>query len=120
MFYDSMPITDHLTQLAGVDLQSGVLPMFRGLSAFPLSPLVHGALDETAFVRLVDRLVTAGVDSICVLGSTGNYAYLSPKQRARIVRLGVEHAGGVPVIAGVGALATDQVLSHVEAAQEAG
>lgn len=94
--------------------------MFRGLSAFPLSPLVDGVIDEAAFVRLIERLVTAGVDSICVLGSTGNYAYLSPEQRARIMRLGVEHAGEIPVIAGVGALTTDQVLSYVEDAQEAG
>lgn len=94
--------------------------MFRGLSAFPLTPLVDGAIDETAFVRLVERLVTAGVDSICVLGSTGNYAYLRPQQRARVVRLGVEHAGRIPIIAGVGALTTADVLSCAADAQQAG
>lgn len=34
--------------------------------------------------------------------------------------LAVEHAAGTPVITGVGALSTEQVLGHVEDAQEAG
>lgn len=94
--------------------------IFCGLSAFPLSPLSAGAIDEVAFIRLIERLVVAGVDSICVLGSTGNYAYLTPQQRQRIVQLGIEHAAGIPVIAGVGALTTAAVLAHAEAAQQAG
>jgi len=49
--------------------------MFSGLSAFPLTPMNERGLDESAFVRLIGRLVTAEVDSIGVLGSTGNYAY---------------------------------------------
>lgn len=93
--------------------------MFRGLSAFPLTPLVDGAVDEAAFIRLIERLVTANVDSICVLGSTGNYAYLSIEQRARVVRLAIEHAGQIPIIVGVGALTTAEVLSCVEDAQDA-
>ncbi len=52
--------------------------MFTGLSAFPMTPMNENAIDEVAFVRLVERLVTAGVDSIGALGSTGNYAYAPP------------------------------------------
>ena len=76
--------------------------MFSGLSAFPLTPMNERGLDEAAFVRLIGRLVTANVDSIGVLGSTGNYAYLTMAERARVVRLAVEHAGNVPVVVGVG------------------
>lgn len=94
--------------------------MFSGLSAFPLTPVSESALDEAAFVRLIERLVDAGVDSICALGSTGSYPYLTRAERARIARLAVEHAGPIPVMVGVGALRTRDVLDLVHDAQQAG
>lgn len=94
--------------------------MFSGLSAFPLTPLNETAIDEAAFVRLVERLAVAGVDSICALGSTGSYAYLTRAQRARIAQLAVRHAGDVPVMVGIGALRTRDVLDLAQDAQQAG
>lgn len=94
--------------------------MFSGLSAFPLTPLTDDSVDEAAFTALVQRLSAAGVDSITAVGSTGSYAYLSAAERARVIRLAVEHAGQTPVFAGIGALRTSQVLAHAEAAQSAG
>lgn len=94
--------------------------MFSGLSAFPLTPLNETAIDEAAFVRLVERLAFAGVDSICALGSTGSYAYLTRAQRARIAQLAVRHAGDVPVMVGIGALRTRDVLDLAQDAQQAG
>ncbi|GAA4283024.1 dihydrodipicolinate synthase family protein [Brevibacterium daeguense] len=93
---------------------------FTGLSAFPLTPLVDDQVDEGAFAGLVGRLARAGVDSITVLGSTGSYAYLTGRERARVARLAVEHAGATPVIVGVGALRTSHVLACVEDAEAAG
>ncbi|GAA0646027.1 hypothetical protein GCM10009548_08970 [Streptomyces malaysiensis subsp. malaysiensis] len=40
------------------------MPMFTGLSAFPLTPLTETGIDGTAFATLVGRLAAAGVDSI--------------------------------------------------------
>jgi 4-hydroxy-tetrahydrodipicolinate synthase len=94
--------------------------MFTGLSAFPLTPLQDDTVDERAFVGLVERLASAGVDSITALGSTGSYAYLTADERSRVARLAVEHAGGTPVFVGVGALRTSQVLANIDSAQEAG
>lgn len=94
--------------------------MFSGLSAFPLTPVKHGEVDEVTFLRLIERLVDAGVDSIGALGSTGNYAYLYREERARIAQLAVKHAGDVPVIIGISALSTREVLALAEDAQEAG
>ncbi|MFE1028633.1 dihydrodipicolinate synthase family protein [Streptomyces sp. NPDC058818] len=95
--------------------------MFTGLSAFPLTPIPgNGSIDEKAYGRLVRRLAVAGVDSIGALGSTGSYAYLTRKERARVARLAVEHADTVPVIVGVGALRTRHVLEAAEDAQNAG
>ena len=93
---------------------------FSGLSAFPLTPLHEQKVDEGAFAVLVERAVEAGVDSISVLGSTGSYAYLNRSERALVTRLAVSHAGGVPVIAGIGAVRTRDVLEFAEDAQAAG
>lgn len=94
--------------------------MFTGLSAFPLSPMNRGVIDEMAFIRLIERVVDAGVDSIGALGSTGNYAYLTREERATIAQLAVKHSGDVPVIIGISALSTREVLVLAEEAQEVG
>lgn len=94
--------------------------MFSGLSAFPLTPMNETGIDEGAFVRLIERLVAAGVDSIGALGSTGSYAYLGRPERMRIAQLAVQHAGDVPVMIGIGALRTRDVLALAEDAQKAG
>lgn len=94
--------------------------LFTGLSAFPLTPLHNDAVDESAFVRLMVRLAESDVDSIAVLGSTGSYPYLSAGERRRVVQLAAASAGSKPLIVGVGALRTSEVLAHVRAAEEAG
>ena len=94
--------------------------MFTGLSAFPLTPLQNDAVDEASFSALVSRLAESEVDSIAVLGSTGSYAYLSPEERGRVVQLAAAHKGSKPLIAGVGALRTSEVLANVRSAEEAG
>jgi len=94
--------------------------MFSGLSAFPLTPMNEQGIDDAAFVPLVQRLADAGVDSIGALGSTGSYAYLTREERSRVARLAVANAGGVPVIVGIGALRTREVLALAEDAQQAG
>lgn len=94
--------------------------MFSGLSAFPLTPMDESGLDETAYIRLIERLATAGVDSIGALGSTGSYAYLTHAERLRTAQLAVKHAGDVPVIVGIGALRTRDVQALAEQAQKAG
>lgn len=94
--------------------------MFHGLSAFPLTPMNESGVDEAAFVELVRRLVAAGVDSICALGSTGSYVYLTQDERKRVAQLAIEHAGDVPVMIGIGALRTRDVLALAEHAQQAG
>ncbi|MBP8173457.1 MAG: dihydrodipicolinate synthase family protein [Aeromonadaceae bacterium] len=94
--------------------------MFTGLSAFSLTPMNESGIDEAAFVGLIERLAMAGVDAIGALGSTGNYAYLQLTERMRIAQLAVAHAGRVPVMIGIGALRTRDVLTLAEQAQQIG
>ena len=94
--------------------------MFRGLSAFPLTPFKDEQIDLAALAVLVQRLVASGVDSLGILGSTGSYAYLDKPQRKAVLREAIRHAGTVPVIAGVGALRTRDALELALDAQQAG
>ncbi len=58
----------------------------RGLSAFPMTPTDHeGRVHTEALRTLVARLVTARVDSIGLLGSTGIYMYLTRDERRRLL-----------------------------------
>ena len=93
---------------------------FTGLSAFPHTPLQDDTVDEGAYARLVERLASAGVDSITALGSTGSYMYLDREERRRAARTAVRNAGPVPVMVGIGALRTSQVRALADDAQEAG
>jgi 4-hydroxy-tetrahydrodipicolinate synthase len=94
--------------------------MLTGLSAFPLTPIADRKVDETAFIRLVENLVAAGVDSIGALGSTGSYAYLTTQERVRLTRLAVDHAGATPVMVSIGSIRLEEVLELTDAAQQAG
>jgi 4-hydroxy-tetrahydrodipicolinate synthase len=94
--------------------------MFKGLSAFPLTPLENGKVDEKAFISLVERLAHAGVDSIGALGSTGSYAYLTLEQRKHITKLAISAAAGIPVMTSIGSVRFDDVLQCAEDAQKAG
>jgi len=94
--------------------------LFTGLSAFPLTPLKGEMVDLKAVSLLVSRAARAGVDSLGVLGSTGNYAYLSREERRAVLEASVDAADGVPVLAGVGAVRTRDVLALTEDARVAG
>lgn len=95
--------------------------MQRGLSAFPITPLTGGTLDEAVFAAMIDRIVTAGCDSVGALGSTGAGPYLPPPIRRRALALAAEVIDGrIPLWAGIGALATEDVCAHARDAEAAG
>lgn len=98
------------------------MTLFSGISAFPMTPVDEaGQLLVPVFIRHLDRLTRAGVDSICLLGSTGAYPYLSDSVRQQVLEVGLEHlAGRVPVIVGVGALRTDAAMALARHASDQG
>lgn len=77
-------------------------------------------INEREFVNIVERMVTAGVDSIGALGSTGNYADLSRSARLRVLQLAVRSAESIPVMTSISAIRTAEVLQLAEDAQRAG
>ncbi|PZX19842.1 4-hydroxy-tetrahydrodipicolinate synthase [Palleronia aestuarii] len=98
------------------------MPLFHGLSAFPLTPTdMDGRVDTDSLRRILDRLVAAEVHSVGLLGSTGGYAYLDRAERRRAVEAAAGHlAGRVPLVVGVGALRTDAAMALAQDARAAG
>lgn len=94
--------------------------MFKGLCAFPLTPLTEGEIEEKSFISLIENLVAAGVDAIGALGSTGSYAYLTREQRYQATKLAVSTAANIPVITSIGHVRFEEVVRLAEDAQKAG
>ncbi|MFI6599882.1 dihydrodipicolinate synthase family protein [Nonomuraea sp. NPDC050536] len=81
----------------------------------PMTP--DHEVDAASLVRLVDHLLTGGVDALFVLGSSSEVAYLTDAQRAIVLDTVVGHVGGqVPVLAGVIDMTTPRVLEHARTA----
>ena len=94
---------------------------FKGLSAFPVTPAdENGRVDCDHLGKLVENLCREGIASVGVLGSTGGYVYLSCEERARALQAAVEAAGKTPVLAGIGALRTSDVITNIRNAEKAG
>ncbi|MFA0648310.1 dihydrodipicolinate synthase family protein, partial [Vibrio cyclitrophicus] len=55
--------------------------IFKGISAFPITPMSDERIDVTAYSQILGRLINARVDSICALGSTGLYPYLNASEK---------------------------------------
>jgi len=97
------------------------MDVLAGLSAFPVTPAnEQGQVQTDRLQALVARLNRPGIASIGVLGSTGSYAYLSRDERRRALGAAVQVAGQTPVLAGVGALRSSDVLAHARDAAEVG
>ena len=80
-----------------------------------------GAIDLTAFERLCERQIKAGVSAIVVGETTGEASTLTPAEHETIVRAAVEIARGrVRVIAGAGSNSTSQAIELTRRAEAAG
>jgi 4-hydroxy-tetrahydrodipicolinate synthase len=98
------------------------MPLLGPLVAYLPTPRgPEGEVRTEPLEELADRAIGAGASGIAVLGTTGGYPYLTAGERRRVVEAGVAAADGrVPVVAGVGAFTTDEVVTHTIVAERAG
>lgn len=101
---------------------TATMPLLGPLVAYLPTPRgPQGEVDTDPLERLVDDAVSAGASGVAVLGSTGGYPYLTAGERRLVVEAAVAAADGrVPVVAGVGAFTTDEVVMHTIVAERAG
>ncbi len=96
-------------------------PLFKGVVTALVTPFRKGAVDEDAFVALVERQVAAGVHGLAPVGTTGETATLSHDEHRRVVELCITTAAGrVPVIAGCGSNCTAEVIELARHAKTVG
>ena len=94
---------------------------FTGVFTALVTPFRDGAVDEPAFVALVERQIEAGAHGLVPVGTTGETATLSHKEHRRVITLTVEVAAGrVPVIAGAGSNSTAEAIELVGHAMASG
>ncbi len=80
---------------------------FKGVIPALVTPFRDGAVDEAAFVALVERQIAGGVHGVVPVGTTGETSTLSHDEHKRVVELCVQTVKGrVPVIAGAGSNST--------------
>jgi 4-hydroxy-tetrahydrodipicolinate synthase len=96
-------------------------PLFRGVLPALVTPFRDGAVDEEAFIRLVERQIEGGVHGLVPVGTTGETSTLSHEEHRRVVEVCVAVARGrVPVIAGAGSNSTDEAIELVRHAKTVG
>src|SRR5438309_7252702 len=78
--------------------------LLAGVVAITVTPFDEdGAVDEAAYVKLVDRLVGGGIPVITPNGNTSEFYALTVEETGRAVELTVRTAAGrAAVLAGVG------------------
>ena len=114
-------------------------PLFVGCATALVTPMLPAPagdgytpppVDYEAFVRLVRRQITAGVDALVVCGTTGESSTLTDEEKLRLFSLAVQEsrraeAEGVarrhiPVIAGTGSNNTARAVTLSRLAEKAG
>lgn len=95
---------------------------FAGVVPPIVTPLTaERTVDVASLERLVEHLLSAGVDGIFALGSSGETVFLSDEQRDRALEVIVKTASGaVPVLAGCIEPSTQRVIDRASAAVRLG
>ena len=80
----------------------------------------EGRFDESAYRRYLQWLLPQGPVALAINADTGEGPHLWPDERERVLRVAVEEAGDVPVVAGLSAMFTAQAVEEGKRARDAG
>ncbi|MDO8840134.1 MAG: 4-hydroxy-tetrahydrodipicolinate synthase [Parvibaculum sp.] len=95
--------------------------MFKGSYVALITPFRDGAVDEAAFVKLVEWQIEQGTHGLVPCGTTGESPTLSHDEHKQVVELCVKTARGrVPVIAGAGSNNTLEAIELTRFARKVG
>jgi 4-hydroxy-tetrahydrodipicolinate synthase len=95
--------------------------LFTGLSVALATPFMEDfSLDLEAFRRLTRHVVAGGVDTLIVLGTTGESPTLSDSERDTLIVTCLEEAQGCAVVVGAGANDTRKTAALTRRAQALG
>jgi 4-hydroxy-tetrahydrodipicolinate synthase len=97
-------------------------PIFSGACPALVTPFdQNGAINFDAFGALIDAQIAAGVDAVCVCGTTGESATMSIREHIAAVEFCVKRVDHrVKVIAGTGSNDTSAAVYLTQHAQDSG
>ncbi len=95
--------------------------MFRGTFTALVTPFRDGRIDVTAFEKLIETQIAAGITGVVAIGTTGESPTLSHDEREQAILLAVEIARGrCQVLAGTGSYSTSDAITATLAAEKLG
>ena len=95
--------------------------MFRGTFTALVTPFRNGAIDVSAYEKLIETQIAAGITGIVAVGTTGESPTLSPEEREQVIRLAVTSAKKrCIVLAGTGSNSTHHATADTKMAEKIG
>ena len=95
--------------------------LFRGAATALVTPFCDGRIDFEAFGRLIDRQIEQGIEALVVVGTTGESATLTEKEKIALIAYAAARVDGrVPLIAGSGCADTAHTMQLSREACAAG
>jgi len=95
--------------------------MFRGTFTALVTPFRNGAIDVSAYEKLIEAQIAAGITGIVAVGTTGESPTLSPEEREQVIRLAVTSAKKrCIVLAGTGSNSTHHAMADTKMAEKIG
>ncbi len=97
------------------------MSIFHGSGVAIVTPFQRGAVDYTAFTRLIELQIAARTDAIVCCATTGESPTLTQDERTSIIQFVVERVNGrIPVIASTGGNNTAAVIENSKTAEAIG
>ena len=92
------------------------MKFLRGSGVAMITPFnKEGEVDYDAVVKVVDHIISGGIDYIVVMGTTAETATLFEEERSKVVSLIVETTNNrVPLVLGIGGNNTASVVSKIK------
>lgn len=89
---------------------------FKGTGVALVTPFHEDhSIDFNSLRKLVDHVISGGVDYLVVLGTTGEAATLSSSEKKLVLKACLEYNGGrVPVMLGIGGNNTQSVIEEIQ------
>ena len=95
--------------------------MFRGTFTALVTPFLNGGVDDSAFNKLLETQIAAGITGVVAIGTTGESPTLSHDEREQVIRLSVATANKrCLVLAGTGSNATQHAIVDTKLAEKLG
>ena len=95
--------------------------IFRGSAPALITPFKDGKVDFPALEKLIEFQIEGGSDALVVCGTTGEPSTMTLGEEVEVAKAAIAQvAGRLPVIAGIGGNATQEVLNATQLMTDAG